>query len=52
MFMFMFVGVTGWGKLGKVDHSEGKGGGTTVSILRFQGGSSRLCRLRTVSFWP
>jgi hypothetical protein len=23
-----------------------------VAILKFQGGSPRLCRLRTTSFWP
>jgi hypothetical protein len=23
-----------------------------MAILRFQGGSLRLCRLRTASFWP
>jgi hypothetical protein len=35
-----------------VEHSEGKGGERAVDIPRFQGGSPRLCRLRTISFWP
>jgi hypothetical protein len=35
-----------------VDHSEGKGGERVMAILRFQGGSPHLCRLRTTSFWP
>jgi hypothetical protein len=35
-----------------VDHSEGKGGERIVAILRLQDGSPRLCRLRTMSFWP
>jgi hypothetical protein len=30
-----------------VEHSEGKGGESAVSILRFICGSPRLCRLRT-----
>jgi hypothetical protein len=29
------VGVTGWGKEGRVEHSEGKGGDWAVAILRF-----------------
>jgi hypothetical protein len=33
-----------------VEHSEGKGGERVVAIPRFQGGSTRLCRLRTSSF--
>jgi hypothetical protein len=48
----MFVGETGHGKEGKVKHSEGKGGEWAMEILMFQGGSPRLCRLRTTSFWP
>jgi hypothetical protein len=44
--------VTGRGKYGKVDHSEGKGGERVVAIPRFQGVSPRLCRLRTASIWP
>jgi hypothetical protein len=48
----MFVGPTGWGKLGKVDHSKGKGGERDVAIPRFQCGSPCLCQLRTASFWP
>jgi hypothetical protein len=35
-----------------VDHSEGKGGERVMAIPRFQGGSPRLCRLRTASFLP
>jgi hypothetical protein len=35
-----------------VDHLEGKGGEIVVSILKFQGVSSRLCQLRIMSFWP
>jgi hypothetical protein len=38
------------GNYGKLEHSEGKGGKTVVAILRFQGGSPRLCRLRTALF--
>jgi hypothetical protein len=34
-----------------VDHLEGKGGERVMAILRFQGGSPRLCRLRTAIFW-
>jgi hypothetical protein len=37
---------------GKVQHSKGKGREMVVAILRFQGGSPHLCRLRTMSFWP
>jgi hypothetical protein len=33
-----------------VDHSEGKGGERVMPVLRFQGGSPRLCRLRTTLF--
>jgi hypothetical protein len=40
------------GKMGKVEHLEGKGGEQVVPILRFQGGSPYLCRLRTASLWP
>jgi hypothetical protein len=32
-------------------HSEGKGGERATTILRFQGGSPCLCRLRTALFW-
>jgi hypothetical protein len=35
-----------------VDHSEGKGGERVMAIPRFQGGSPRLCQLRTELFWP
>jgi hypothetical protein len=31
---------------------EGKGEESVVAIPRFLCGSSRLCRLRTVPFWP
>jgi hypothetical protein len=31
---------------------EGKGGESVVAILRLQGCSPRLCRLRTALFWP
>jgi hypothetical protein len=34
-----------------VEHLEGKSGERDAAILRFQGGSPRLCRLRTTSFW-
>jgi hypothetical protein len=44
--------VTGRGKWGKVQHSEGKGGEWAVEILRFQDGSPHLCRLRTTSVEP
>jgi hypothetical protein len=37
---------------GSVEHSEGKGGESVVAIPRFICGSPRLCRLRTMSFWP
>jgi hypothetical protein len=37
--MFMFICVIGWGKYGKVEHSEGKGGERAMEIPRFQGGS-------------
>jgi hypothetical protein len=47
----MYVVVTGQGKYGKVDHSEGKGGERVMAILRFHDGSPRLCQLRTMSFW-
>jgi hypothetical protein len=50
--MFMFVSVIGRGKLGKVDHSQGKGGERVVGILRFQGGNPWLYQLRTTLFWP
>jgi hypothetical protein len=35
-----------------VDHSEGKGVERAVAIMRFHGGSTRLCQLRTTLFWP
>jgi hypothetical protein len=34
-----------------VEHLKGKGGESVVAILRFQCGSHRPCRLRTVPFW-
>jgi hypothetical protein len=37
---------------GSVKHSEGKGGESVVTILRFLCGSPRLCQLRTTLFWP
>jgi hypothetical protein len=37
---------------GSVEHSKGNDGESVVVILRFLCGSPRLCRLRTVSFWP
>jgi hypothetical protein len=40
------VGLVG----GLVEHSEGKGGESAVAILRFLCGSTRPCRLRTMSF--
>jgi hypothetical protein len=44
---------TGWSHLwGLVDHSEGKGGESVVSILRFLCGSPRSCRLRTEGLVP
>jgi hypothetical protein len=41
--MFMCIVVTGRGNYRKVDHSKGKGGERAMAILRFQGGSPRLC---------
>jgi hypothetical protein len=35
-----------------MEHSEGNGGESTVAILRFLCGSTRLCRLRAAPFWP
>jgi hypothetical protein len=46
------VCVTRQGKLGKVEHLDGEGGERAMVILRLHCGSSRLCRLRTVPFWP
>jgi hypothetical protein len=44
---------TGRGQLGGlVEHLEGKGGESVVSILRFMCGSPRLCRLRTEGLIP
>jgi hypothetical protein len=37
---------------GPVEYSERKGGESTVAILRFLCGSSRLCRLRTKGLVP
>jgi hypothetical protein len=37
---------------GSVEHSEGKGGESDVTVLRFLCGSPRPCRLRTAPFWP
>jgi hypothetical protein len=37
---------------GSVEHSEGKGGESDVTILRFLCGSTHPCRLRTTLFWP
>jgi hypothetical protein len=37
---------------GSVEHSEGNGGESAVTIPRFLCGSTRPCRLRTASFWP
>jgi hypothetical protein len=37
---------------GLVEHLEGKGEESVVSILRFLCGSPRPCRLRTALFWP
>jgi hypothetical protein len=37
---------------GSVEHSEGKGGESDVTILRFLCGSHHPCRLRTTLFWP
>jgi hypothetical protein len=37
---------------GSVEHSEGKGGESDVTILRFLCGSPHPCRLRTTLFWP
>jgi hypothetical protein len=35
-----------------VDHLEGKDEKRVVAIMRFQGGSPRLCQLRTTLFCP
>jgi hypothetical protein len=35
-----------------VEHSEGRGGESVVTISRFLCSSPRPCRLRTTSFWP
>jgi hypothetical protein len=48
--MFFYCGCDRAGQLGV--HSEGKGRERVVAIPRFQGGSPRLCRLRTTAFWP
>jgi hypothetical protein len=45
------VDVTGRGNKGKGVHSEGKGEESVMAILRFQGYSPHLCRLRTASCW-
>jgi hypothetical protein len=37
---------------GPVEHSEGKGGESVVSILSFLCGSPHLCRLRTEGLVP
>jgi hypothetical protein len=37
---------------GLVEHSEGKGGESAVTILRFLCGRPRLCRLRTKELVP
>jgi hypothetical protein len=37
---------------GSVEHSEGKGGESVVTILRFLCGSPRLYRLRTEGLIP
>jgi hypothetical protein len=37
---------------GTVYHLEGKSGERAMAILRFLCGSPRLCRLRTMLFWP
>jgi hypothetical protein len=42
---------SGGASRGSVEYSKGKGGESVVAILRFLCGSSRLCRLRTASFW-
>jgi hypothetical protein len=34
-----------------VEHSVGKDEVRVMAILRFEGGSPRLCQLRTASFW-
>jgi hypothetical protein len=43
--------VTRRGNEGKGVHSEGKDEERVVTIPRFQGGSPRLCQLRTVLLW-
>jgi hypothetical protein len=40
------------GQVGERGALKGRGGERVVDILRFQGDSPRLCRLRTASFWP
>jgi hypothetical protein len=35
-----------------VEHSEGKGGESVMTILRFLYDSTRPCQLRTAPFWP
>jgi hypothetical protein len=44
---------TGRGQLGgPVEHSEGKGGGSVVAILRFLCGNPCLCQLSTEGLVP
>jgi hypothetical protein len=37
---------------GPTEHSEGKNGESVVAILRFLGGSPRLCRLKNEGLVP
>jgi hypothetical protein len=50
--MLMYCECDRVGQLGKVDHSNGKGGERAMAIPRFQGSCPHLCRLRNMLFWP
>jgi hypothetical protein len=51
--MILYCGCDRVGQLGEMGslRREGKGGESVVAILRFQGYSPHLCRLRTAPFW-
>jgi hypothetical protein len=50
--MLMYYGCDRAGQLGKRSSLGREGGESVVAIMRFQGCSPRLCRLRTTLFWP
>jgi hypothetical protein len=51
MFIFMYCECDRTGQLGEMGSLGKNDKERFVAIPRFQGGSLRLCRLRTVSFW-